>query len=113
MKGLVKVTHESMADLIERVSGVIIEFKKEDYARKEMKWSWRKFKIIEWTIYSRMPFWYQHKDSLIDHLHKLKTMQYQSQKSGDEIWMSELSYCHLLKMANGDRDANPIFIMNY
>lgn len=40
-------------------------------------------------------------------------MAKRSQETGDEIWLSELSYCHLVKLSNGDKHANAVFIMNY
>lgn len=88
-------------------------FNKEDYAEKQMVWSWRKFKKVEWTYYKGMPFWYQYKDPLLTHLRNLENMAIQSLKTGDEIWLSELSYCHLLMLSNGDKHANPIYIMDY
>lgn len=113
MKGLVKVTPDSIDSIIDKIVAVVDSFNKEDYAHKEMRWSWSKFKKIEWTVYSRMPFWYQYKDGLISHLQKLKSNASHARKTGDEIWLSELSYTHLIKMSDGNRDANPIYIINY
>lgn len=113
MKGLVKVNPESLDEIVNKICLVMDGFNKECYAEKQMIWSWRKFKKIEWTYYKGMPFWYQYRDSLINHLQKLKRNSNHAKRTGDEIWLSELSYTHLLKMANGDRDSNPIYIMSY
>lgn len=113
MKGLIKVTPDSLDKIIDDIYQVMESFNKDDYASKELKWSWRKFKKIEWTCYGGLPFWYQYKNSLIEHLQELKRNALHAKKHGDEIWLSELSYTHLLKMANGDKHANPIYIMNY
>lgn len=113
MKGLVKVTPESMAEILAKIQKAMSAFNKEDYAEKQMVWSWRKFKKVEWTYYKGMPFWYQYKDPLLTHLRNLENMAIQSLKTCDEIWLSELSYCHLLMLSNGDKHANPIYIMDY
>ena len=113
MKGLVKVTPESMAQILSDIQKVVGSFNKEDYAEKQMIWSWSKFKKVEWTYYKGMPFWYQYKDSLLEHLKNLEYMAIQSLKTGDEIWLSELSYCHMIMLSNGNKHANPIYIMNY
>ena len=113
MKGLVKVTPESLLNMVNSASEYMQSFNKEDYAEKQMIWSWRKFKKVEWTYYKGMPFCYQYKDSLFEHLKNLEYMAIQSLKTGDEIWLSELSYRHLLMLSKGDKHANPIYIMDY
>lgn len=113
MKGLVKVTPDSLNEIIYKIHNVMESFNKKDYTEKEMRWSWREFKKIEWTCYSGLPFWYQYKDSLVNHLQKLKSNASHAQRTGDEIWLSELSYTNLVMLANGDKHANPIYIMDY
>lgn len=113
MKGLIKVTPESLRSLAESCAEYMQSFDKEKYAKKEIKWSWRKFRKVEWTVYSGIPFWFQYKEALLSHLKKLSDMAKHAETHGDEIWLSELSYCHLVKLSNGDNRANPIFIMNY
>lgn len=113
MKGLVKVTPESLLDLCSKCAEYMQSFNKEDYSTKELRWSWRKFKKIEWTVYSGLPFWHQYRHGLFPHLKELSDMAKRAQEKGDEIWLSELSYCHLVKLSNGDKHTNPIFIMNY
>ena len=113
MKGLVKITPKSLNEIIDSIHGVMESFDKDKYATKELIWSWRKFKKVEWTCYKGMPFWYQYKDSLMAHLKKLRTNSSHAERTGDEIWISELSYSHLLLLSNGDKHANPIYIMNY
>lgn len=113
MKGLIKVTPQSINEIIDSIHIVMESFNKDDYLEKKMVWSWRKFKKVEFFYYRGMPFWYQYKDSLISHLQKLRQNSSHAERTGDEIWLSELSYTHLIKMANGDKYANPIYIMNY
>lgn len=113
MKGLVKVTPESLNKLASRCYVFIVDFSTESYGKKELKWSWSKFKKVEWTSYRGLPFWYQYKDSLIRHIEKLHDIADQADEDGDEIWLSELSYCHLVMLSKGDKHANPIYIMNY
>ena len=113
MKGLIKVTPESLAQILSDIQKLVDSFNKEDYTQKQMIWSWRKFKKVEWTCYKGMPFWYQYNGSLFEHLKNLEYMAIQSLKTGDEIWLSELSYRHLLMLSKGDKQANPIYIMDY
>lgn len=113
MKGLVKVTPESMAQMLEDIKEIMSYLDISAYSETEMVWSWLKFKKIKKTYYNGAPFWYQYRESLIKHLFDLEKMCIQSLKTGDEIWISELSYCHLLKLSRGDKDANPIYIMDY
>lgn len=113
MKGLVRVTPDSLCDTIDKIHVVMESFDISRYSEKKMIWSWRKFKKVEWTCYSGLPFWYQYRNGLIEHLQELKDMENKARQFGDEIWISELSYCHLVKMSNGDKYANPIYIMNY
>jgi hypothetical protein len=109
MKGLVKVTPESLSKITDDCARYINSINREDYATKKRCWSWRKFKMIDVVVYEGLPFWYQYKVELIDFLLMLNDMTYH----GDEIWLSELSYCHLLMLSKGDKNANPIYIMDY
>ena len=113
MKGLVKVTPESLLDLCSKCAECMQSFNKEEYAKKGIRWSWRKFKKVEWTVYSGLPSWHQYRHGLFSHLKELSDIAKRSQETGDEIWLSELSYCHLVKLANGGKHANPVFIINY
>lgn len=113
MKGLVKVTPESLISMVQASSEHMQSFNKEQYAEKQMCWSWRKFRKVEWTYYKGMPFWYQYRESLLSHMKKLSDIAKHAVNTGDEIWLSELSYCHLLMLSKGDKDANPIYIMRY
>lgn len=113
MKGLVKVTPESLMDLARECAEFMQNFDKEKYAKKQMQWSWRKFKKIEWTVYGGLPFWHQYRHGLLPHLKDLSNMAKRAKESGDEIWLSELSYKNMVMLANGDKHANPIYIMNY
>ena len=113
MKGLIKVTPESLLNMVNSASEYMQSFNKEDYAEKQTIWSWRKFKKVEWTYYKGMPFFYQYRNSLLPHMKKLSDIAKNAINTGDEIWLSELSYCHLLMLSKGDSNANPIYIMDY
>lgn len=109
MKGLVKVTPESLINLTNKCCIYMNDFSIERYKTIEKRWSWREFKKVDVVAYSGLPFWYGYKKPLINHMHQLHDMADQ----GDEIWLSELSYCHLLMLSNGNKNANPIYIMDY
>lgn len=113
MKGLIKVTPESLFELARKSEQYMQSFDKEKFSTNETRWSWRKFKKIDVTVYSELPFWYAYKIELIMHMKSLSDMAYRSIKTGDEIWLSELSYCHLVKLSNADETANPIYIIDY
>lgn len=109
MKGLVKVTPESLISITDNCCIYMNNFKLEDQSFLfHKRFSLFKLKTVSTKVYDA-PFWYQYKKSLIQHMHKLQDMADQ----GDEIWLSELSYCHLLMLSKGDVNANPIYIMNY
>jgi len=113
MQGLVKATPDSIDKIVDDIHRTMGEFNKCDYARTTLKFSWKKLRKVEYTHYPRLPFWYQYRESLVDHLQALKINASNARKNGDEIWLSEISYTHLLKLASGNRDANPIYIISY
>ncbi len=113
MKGLVKVTPVSLHGLVQSCLEYMQNFNEEEFEVTELRWSWRKLKKVECKVYSGLPFWHQYRHGLFPHLKELSDMAKRAQETGDEIWLSELSYCHLVKLSNGDKHANPIYIMNY
>lgn len=113
MKGLIKLTPKSLIALTTECMDYINDFSIEPYKKVEERWSWRKFKKIEWTCYSGVPFWYQYKESLQRHFYELYKVYENAENNKDEIWLSELSYKNMCLLKSGDRHANPIYIMNY
>lgn len=113
MKGLIKLTPESLIDLTNGCRDFISNFDKSIYLTKKKVWSWKKLRKVEVYVYSGLPFWYQYKDSLKDHFYELYKVYEQASKFGDEIWLSELAYTHMCLLRDGNRHANPIFIMKY
>lgn len=114
MKGLVKLTPESLIDLNNQCIDYVKNFDLYTNERKrtERRFSWLNIKSIE-HVYYDAPFWYQYKSGLIDHFYGLYKMYCQAVKNGDEIWLSEISYKHMCLLKDGSDKANPIFIMNY
>lgn len=113
MKGLVKVTPDSLINLIEYCMDYMGDFDPTIYPRTEYKkWSWSKLKWIDSSCLI-LPSWHGYKSSLTRHFHELHDMALNAGKNGDEIWLSELSYKNMVLLKNGNEDANPIFIMNY
>lgn len=113
MRGLVKVNPDSLVSLVKDCCEYMHNFDKSKYAKKEMQWSWRKFKKIEVTVYSGLPFWHQYMYGLFPHFKKLSEMAERAKINNDEIWLSELSYKNMVLLANGNKHANPVYIMNY
>lgn len=113
MNGLIKVTPESLIQLTDDCCIYMREFKLQDCEKQIYKtWSWVCFGWIE-NISYKAPFWYGYKKSLHQHMHHLHDMADNAKKTGDEIWLSELSYKNMVLLKNGNEDANPIYIMNY
>ena len=113
MNGLVKVTPESLISLTDDCCTYMRKFKLEDCEQQIYKtWSWIAFGWIEGFSY-KSPFWYGYKNRLNKHMHELHDVADQALNTGDEIWLSELSYKNMVLLKNGNEDANPIYIMNY
>ena len=114
MKGLIKVNPQGLIDLTRDICIYMDDFNIDPYKKTENRFSFLSMRKIEnITYYSNCPFWYQYKGALKKHLFKLKNMAENAIKNNDEIWLSELSYCHLVMLSNGDKHANPIYIMDY
>ena len=113
MNGLVKVTPNSLINLTDECCVYMRNFKLEDCEKRTYKtWSWICFGWVDDFIY-KTPFWYDYKDSLIKHMHHLHDIADNSNKFSDEIWLSEISYKNMVLLKNGNKDANPIYIINY
>ncbi|MBO5631467.1 MAG: hypothetical protein J5965_20560 [Aeriscardovia sp.] len=112
MKGLVKVSPQGLIDTTKKVCAYMDNFDIEPHKYTEKKFSIFKMKYVERTYYD-CPFWHQYRNSLKEHLFKLKNMAENAIVNDDELWLSELSYCNLVMLSKGDKNANPIFIMNY
>lgn len=112
MKGLVKVTPQSLIELTDKCCQYMNGFNKESCKTLEIKFSWLKMKNITNVVYYP-PFWYSYRNSLYRHMHHLHDIADNAIKTGDEIWISQLSYTNMVLLSNGDKNANPIFITDY
>ena len=109
MRGLIKVHHDALIGLCDDAISYINNFDIEPYAEKKIVRHW--FKKKEIKHYSGLPHWYSYKNALINHFEKLKANSGYSKDI--EIWLSELSYTNMVMLVNGNRRANPIFILDY
>lgn len=112
MKGLIKLTPESLIALTTECMDYVNDFDIEPCKTVTVKWSWLKLRNVENTYYDA-PFWYQYKSALKAHFYKLYKIYEQANKHGDEIWLSELSYANMCLLKDRHREANPLYIMNY
>lgn len=113
MNGLVKVSPKSLYELIFSAKERIETYDKTPHIQIERVWSWKKFCKVDKVVYRGLPSWLFYKRSLICRFDELNKISIQAEKYGDEIWLSELCYTHLVKLSNGDKDANPVFITSY
>lgn len=112
MKGMIKMTPESLIELTDKCCQYMNGFNKESCKQVESKFSWWKLRNITKVIYYP-PFWYGYRHSLHRHMHHLHDIADNAAKTGDEIWLSQLSYTNMVLLSKGDENANPIFIMDY
>lgn len=107
IKNCVKLSIENGTDLVSRCKHVI-ETTKPEKVESVRKFSFSSFKYIEVKHFS-YPFWWQYKESLLKYFVVLMKML----NRGDPVFISLLAYENLIKLSEGDRSANPIYIMNY
>lgn len=113
MKGLIKVRPQSLKQLCKDCLVVIRDFDTTTCAKVEYKeWSWKLWKKITKT-YTKTPNWYHYRKSLVTHLEVLVDNAIRAGDNGDELWLSELSYTHLVKLSKGDAKTNSIYILDY
>jgi hypothetical protein len=113
MKGLVKVNPKGLIELLINITTMMHDFDIELYKTVEKRFSILKMRKVEHIVYSDCPFWYQYRNDLKDHFRNMYAMAERAAINNDELWLSELSYCNMVMLANGDKHANPIYIMNY
>lgn len=113
MKGLVEIQPEALIKLAGDCAKHIAEFDISPFLKVERRFRLLKMRYENVNVYSGLPSWYQYQESLCDHLNTMIDNAVRAHKDGTKLWLSELSYTHLVKLANGDKHANPIYIMNY
>lgn len=113
MKGLVKLTPESALQLSKECIEYMQCFDIEPHKNTESKFSFSKMRKVPISVYSDLPFWYQYKLGLIQHMFELKLLAENAKKNNDEIWISELSYRHMVMLKSGEKQANAVYILNY
>lgn len=113
MKGLVKVSPKSLKSLCKEYLITIRDFDTSLCEKVEYQsWSWKRFKKVS-KFYTKVPNWYHYRNSLVDHLETLTNNAIRASNNEDELYLSELSYSHLVKLSKGDYDTNSIYILNY
>lgn len=113
MKGLVKLTPESALQLSKECCEYMQNFDIEPYRKTENRFVFSKMQKVPITIYCGLPHWHQYMSNLIRHMSEIRLMAENAKKHNDEIWISELSYKNIVLLKNGDKYANPIYILNY
>ncbi len=113
MKGLIEIKSEALIKLAGECAKHIANFDMSPYLVVERRLKLFKMRYEEVRVYSGLPSWHQYQDSLCDHLNTLIDNAVRANEDNTKLWLSELSYTHLVKLANGDNQANPIYIMNY
>lgn len=113
MKGFIRLTPLSLMDITNDCCVYIRDFDLKSQPEISYKeWSWLKMRNIE-KHYFDAPHWYAYKAALIRHMNELHQLAEQANKNSDEIWLSELSYKNMVLLKNGDKYANPVYIMSY
>lgn len=73
------------------------------------EFSWLKLGYVKKEVYEPAPHWWMHKDSLNRYFDRLEEML----NRPDQIFISLLSYEHIIRLSKGDDRANAVFILNY
>ena len=107
MKGYTELSKENGLDLISRCLHQMDTYKPKKETKT--KFSLLKMKKVTLTWLVDVPHWYGYKQALKTKLNSLKVML----NKPDPIHLSLDCYEHLLKLSEGDRRANPVFILNY
>lgn len=107
IKNCVQLSKENGTDIISRCRHVI------DTTKLREKVEYKEFSLLKlkWITkyYLKTPQWWAYRKSILHHLDCLELML----DRPDPIYISLLSYEHLLRLANNDWQANPVFITNY
>lgn len=107
MKGYVELSKENGLELISRCLQQIETYKPKKETKT--KFSWLKMKKVTVTWLVDIPHWYSYTQALKAKLNSLKVML----NKPDPVHLSLDCYGHLIKLSEGDRRANPVFILNY
>lgn len=107
MKGYVELSRENGLRLIkectETINSYVPEY--EDIERSKFLGFGKKVEKFE----KDRPYWKCYESPILRMLDALRNMLYR----GDTVNLSLTCYNELIKLARNDKDANPVFILNY
>lgn len=107
MKGYVEISRDSGKELIYNCLNSI-----DNYAwqyEEVIKSSWFGLKKRKVRVCQNTPHWYGYEDALKREFNTLLKML----DKPDPVHLSLDCYSEMIKLSDGDRKANPIFILNY
>lgn len=107
MKGYVELSQENGTTLCIKCLKAMSDYKYEfeDVTKKH----WLGFKSKTYSLCTNTPHWYSYQSALTSKLHSLMNML----KRGDPVHLSLTCYSELIKLSEGDRRSNAVFILNY
>lgn len=107
MKGYVELSQENGTTLCIKCLKAMndYEYEFEDVTKKQ----WLGFKSKTYSLCTNTPHWYEYVEPLKSKLHSLMNML----KRGDPVHLSLTCYSELIKLSEGDRRSNAVFILNY
>lgn len=107
MKGYVELSQENGTVLCIKCLKAMSDYK---YEYEEVnKSSWFGLKTQKYRNCTNTPHWYSYQSALASKLHSLMNML----KRGDPVHLSLTCYSELIKLSEGDRRSNAVFILNY
>ena len=105
MKGYVELSQENGTSPCIKCLKAMSNYKYEYEEVNEI--SWFGLKTQKYRI--NTPHWYSYQSALTSKLHSLLNML----KRGDPVHLSLTCYSELIKLSEGDRRSNAVFILNY
>ena len=107
MKGYVELSQEKGTALCIKCLKAMSNYK---YEYEEVnKSSWFGLKTQKYRSCINTPHWYSYQSALTSKLHSLMNML----NKGDPVHLSLTCYSELIKLSEGDRRSNAVFILNY
>lgn len=107
MKGYIELSKENGTALCKQCINAMLEYPYEYEGIIETVWFG--LKKNEYKLCKNMPHWYSYKSALDSKLISLMKMLIR----GDPVYISLTCYAELIKLSEGDKRANAVFILNY
>lgn len=107
MKGYVELSQENGTVLCMKCLKALNEYEYE--FEVGTKKHWLGFKSKTYSLCTNTPHWYGYVEPLNNKLNSLIDML----KRGDPVHLSLTCYSELIKLSEGDKRANAVFILNY